>query len=157
MSSSTPKNLRHFRLHEASPYLSLCSRRSAAILEQPSMVGNCSGLVRQGDLPSVAIDDSSRLSSVKNADWPENKQNRRRYGIRFCRRAGSWTSRSSVLGFCFWGFLIAKRCRRRWANAMSKPRDDRQNDPLLPALDQIIDMGHPPVRLAGLIDRSMLN
>jgi hypothetical protein len=27
--------------------------------------------------------------------------------------------------------------------AMSKPRDDRQKDLLLPALDQIIDMGHP--------------
>jgi len=36
---------------------------------------------------------------------------------------------------------------------MSKPRDDRQKDLLLPALDQIIDMGHPLVRLAGLIDR----
>ena len=35
---------------------------------------------------------------------------------------------------------------------MSKPRDDRQKDLLLPALDQIIDMGHPLVRLAALID-----
>ncbi|WP_396605014.1 hypothetical protein ACFLEY_01375 [Bradyrhizobium sp. YCK136] len=34
---------------------------------------------------------------------------------------------------------------------MSKPRDDRQKDLLLPALDQIIDMGHPLVRLAALI------
>jgi transposase, IS5 family len=36
--------------------------------------------------------------------------------------------------------------------AMSNPRDGRQKDFLLPALDQIIDMGHPPVRLAALID-----
>ena len=36
--------------------------------------------------------------------------------------------------------------------AMSKPRDDRQKDLLLPALDQIIDMSHPLVRLAALID-----
>jgi len=35
---------------------------------------------------------------------------------------------------------------------MSKPRDDRQKDLLRPALDQIIDMSHPLVRLAALID-----
>ncbi len=40
---------------------------------------------------------------------------------------------------------------------MSKPRDDRQKDLLLPALDQIIDMGHPLVRLASLIDWNILN
>ena len=40
---------------------------------------------------------------------------------------------------------------------MSKPRDDRQKDLLLPALDQIIDMGHPLVRLAALIDWGILN
>jgi IS5 family transposase len=40
---------------------------------------------------------------------------------------------------------------------MSKPRDDRQKDLLLPALDQIIDMSHPLVRLAALIDWNMLN
>jgi transposase, IS5 family len=39
---------------------------------------------------------------------------------------------------------------------MSKPRDDRQKDLLLPALDQIIDMGHPLVRLAALIDWNIL-
>ncbi|MGY2812041.1 hypothetical protein [Bradyrhizobium sp. USDA 4506] len=40
---------------------------------------------------------------------------------------------------------------------MSKPRDDRQKDLLLPALDQIIDMGHPLVRLAAVIDWNILN
>ena len=40
---------------------------------------------------------------------------------------------------------------------MSKPRDDRQRDLLLPALDQIIDMGHPLVRLAALIDWKFLD
>jgi len=40
---------------------------------------------------------------------------------------------------------------------MSKPRDDRQKDLLLPALDQIIDMSHPLMRLAALIDWNMLN
>ena len=40
---------------------------------------------------------------------------------------------------------------------MSKPRDDRQKDLLLPALDQIIDMGHPLVRLAALIDWEFLD
>lgn len=42
-------------------------------------------------------------------------------------------------------------------NAMSKPRDDRQKGLLLPALDQIIDMGHPLARLAALIDWNSLN
>jgi IS5 family transposase len=40
---------------------------------------------------------------------------------------------------------------------MSKPWDDRRKDPLLPALDQIIDMGHPLVRLAALIDWNVLD
>lgn len=40
---------------------------------------------------------------------------------------------------------------------MSKPRDDRQKDLLLPALDQIIDLGHPLVRLAALIDWNTLD
>lgn len=35
---------------------------------------------------------------------------------------------------------------------MAKPRDDRQKDLFRPPLDQIIDMGHPLVRLAGEID-----
>ena len=35
---------------------------------------------------------------------------------------------------------------------MSKPRDDRQKDLFRPPLDQIIDMGHPLVRLADEID-----
>ena len=35
---------------------------------------------------------------------------------------------------------------------MSKPRDDRQKDLLRPALDQIVDPGHPLVRLAKEID-----
>jgi IS5 family transposase len=40
---------------------------------------------------------------------------------------------------------------------MSRPRDDRQKDLLLPALDQIIDMGHPLVRLAAQIDWGFLD
>src|SRR5579883_3116586 len=40
---------------------------------------------------------------------------------------------------------------------MARPRDYRQKDLLLPALDPIIDMGHPLVRLAGLIDWNILN
>ena len=40
---------------------------------------------------------------------------------------------------------------------MSNPRDDRQKNLLLPALDQIIGMGHPLVRLAALIDWKFLD
>jgi transposase, IS5 family len=39
---------------------------------------------------------------------------------------------------------------------MSKPRDDRQNDLFRPALDQIINLGHPLVRLAAEIDWNFL-
>ena len=40
---------------------------------------------------------------------------------------------------------------------MARPRDDRQKDLLRPALDQIIDMGHPLVRLAERIDWEFLD
>lgn len=40
---------------------------------------------------------------------------------------------------------------------MSRPRDDRQKDLLRPALDQIIDLGHPLVRLAAQIDWKFLD
>ena len=41
--------------------------------------------------------------------------------------------------------------------SMGRPRDDRQKDLLRPALDQIIDLGHPLVRLAGEIDWGFLD
>ena len=40
---------------------------------------------------------------------------------------------------------------------MSRPRDDRQKDLLRPALDEIIDLGHPLARLAGEIDWCFLD
>jgi IS5 family transposase len=40
---------------------------------------------------------------------------------------------------------------------MGRPRDDRQKDLLQPALDQIIDLKHPLVLLAGEIDWSFLD
>jgi transposase, IS5 family len=40
---------------------------------------------------------------------------------------------------------------------MAKPRDDRQRDLLKPALDRIIDMGHPLARLAQEIDWAFLD
>ena len=40
---------------------------------------------------------------------------------------------------------------------MARPRDERQRDLLKPALDQIIDLGHPMVRLAGQIDWDFLH
>jgi IS5 family transposase len=40
---------------------------------------------------------------------------------------------------------------------MSQPRDDRQPDLFRPALDAIIDLGHPLVRLAGKIDWAFLD
>ena len=40
---------------------------------------------------------------------------------------------------------------------MSRPRDDRQKDLLRPALEEIIDLGHPLVRLAEQIDWDFLD
>jgi IS5 family transposase len=40
---------------------------------------------------------------------------------------------------------------------MGRPRDERQKDLLRPALDQIIDMGHPLARLAQEIDWGFLD
>jgi len=40
---------------------------------------------------------------------------------------------------------------------VAQPWDDRQADLLRPALAQIIDMGHPLVRLAGKIDWRFLD
>jgi hypothetical protein len=40
---------------------------------------------------------------------------------------------------------------------MAKPRDDRQKDLLRPALEDIIDLGHPLVRLARAIDWGFLD
>jgi len=45
----------------------------------------------------------------------------------------------------------------RWGDAMAKPRDDRQKDLLQPALEAIIDLGHPLVRLARAIDWQFLD
>jgi IS5 family transposase len=39
---------------------------------------------------------------------------------------------------------------------MSKPHDERQRDLFRPALERIIDMGHPLVRLAEAIDWGFL-
>lgn len=40
---------------------------------------------------------------------------------------------------------------------MSQPWDDRQKELFRPALEQIIDIGHPLVRLAGKIDWNFLD
>ena len=42
-------------------------------------------------------------------------------------------------------------------DAIAKPRDDRQKDLLRPALEAIIDLGHPLVRLARAIDWQFLD
>jgi IS5 family transposase len=42
-------------------------------------------------------------------------------------------------------------------DAVARPRDDRQKDLLRPALEEIIDLGHPLVGLAGKIDWGFLD
>jgi transposase, IS5 family len=39
---------------------------------------------------------------------------------------------------------------------VSQPRDDRQNDLFGPSLEKIINLRHPPVRLAAEIDWAFL-
>jgi len=46
---------------------------------------------------------------------------------------------------------------QRWGGAMAKPRDNRQKDLLRPALEDIIDLAHPLVRLAREIDWQFLD
>jgi transposase, IS5 family len=54
-------------------------------------------------------------------------------------------------------FVIRLLRRERWRKRMGRPRDERQKDLLRPALDQIIDLGHPLVRLAQEIDWGFLD
>jgi IS5 family transposase len=42
-------------------------------------------------------------------------------------------------------------------DAVARPRDNRQKDLLRPALEEIIDLGHPLVRLARKIDWRFLD
>jgi len=44
-----------------------------------------------------------------------------------------------------------------FGNAVARPRDDRQKDLLRPALEEIIDLSHPLVRLSGEIDWGFLD
>jgi transposase, IS5 family len=46
--------------------------------------------------------------------------------------------------------------QRRWIR-VAKPREDRQRDLLRPALKEVIDLGHPLVRLAREIDWQFLD
>ncbi|MHC2467372.1 hypothetical protein ACVIHD_006384 [Bradyrhizobium embrapense] len=61
----------------------------------------------------------------------------------------------------FWDFaferFVTDGASSALGKAMSKPRDDRQKDLLLPALDQIIDMGQPAGAAATLIDWKFLD
>jgi len=54
----------------------------------------------------------------------------------------------AICDFGFSRFVIPDGRSSVLGGAMARPRDDRQKDLLRPALDQIIDMGHPLVRLA---------
>jgi transposase, IS5 family len=46
---------------------------------------------------------------------------------------------------------------QRWGDAVARQRDDRKKDLLRSALEEIIDLGHPLVRLAGEIDWGFLD
>src|SRR3546814_5665450 len=46
---------------------------------------------------------------------------------------------------------------RAWRSTMSRPRDERQKDLFRPPLEEIIDLGHALVRLAGAIDWEFLD
>jgi transposase, IS5 family len=46
---------------------------------------------------------------------------------------------------------------QRWGDAVARPREDRQKDLLRPALEAVINLGHPLVRLAREIDWGFLD
>src|SRR5215467_6175308 len=72
-------------------------------------------------------------------------------------KAGYACGFSCGLGFPIWvvrdSFVGKIRCRGR---TMSQPRDDRQDDLFRPVLEEIINLRHPLVRLAGEIDWDFL-
>ncbi len=60
------------------------------------------------------------------------------------------------------GFPFCANCAIGWrvigvGDAMAKPRDNRHKDLLRPALEEVIDLGHPLVRLAQQIDWGFLD
>src|SRR5215469_6471622 len=63
--------------------------------------------------------------------------------------------------FSFNGEIDKKPIIQYWfhpfIDAVARPRDDRQKDLLRPALEEIIDLGHPLVRLAHEIDWGFLD
>src|SRR5437762_11099602 len=78
---------------------------------------------------------------------------------RFCQKAGIEARFLAFWDSDFSRFVIRFRCAPvvGVGGEMGRPRDDRQKDLLRPALDQIIGMGHPLVRLAGEIDWGFLD
>src|SRR6516165_11786705 len=89
-----------------------------------------------------------RLIDRDDLTWASN---------RFCKKAGCGCGFSCGLGFPIWAvrdsFDGEIRCRGR---PMSQPRDDRQDDLFRPPLEEIINLRHPLVRLAGKIDWNFL-
>jgi len=73
------------------------------------------------------------------------------------QESGACASLSCVLGFQFFAVRDSLTAEIGVGGSMGRPRDDRQKDLLRPALDQIIDLSHPLVRLAGEIDWGFLN
>src|SRR5437764_9122481 len=71
----------------------------------------------------------------------------------FCKKAGCACRFYCGLGFPIWvvrdSFDGEIRCRGR---PMSQPRDDRQDDLFCPLLEEIINLRHPLVLVAGAID-----
>jgi IS5 family transposase len=67
---------------------------------------------------------------------------------------------SCVFGFSFRAIRDSFLRRSLTGGSMSRPRDDRQTEFFRPALDQIVDLGHPLghplVRLAAEIDWDFL-
>jgi IS5 family transposase len=55
-------------------------------------------------------------------------------------------------GFSFWVNHGMEWRSSVWGTRVAKPRDDRQRDLLRPALEEVIDLGHPLVGLAWETD-----
>src|SRR6185312_14223252 len=77
--------------------------------------------------------------------------------IDFAGNAGFEAGFLAIWDSGFWRFVRFGGGSLALGDAMAKPRDDRQKDLLRPALEEIIDLGHPLVRLAREIDWGFLD
>jgi len=126
----------------------------AARAQQPERMRRIGMLMnRVADDPEAQARLKAFVQGLQQLGWAEGRNVRMDVRNRFCKKAGCACRFYCGLGFLIWAvrdsFDGEIRCRGR---PMSQPRDDRQDDLFRPPLEEIINLRHPLVRLAGEID-----